>query len=678
MNGSKSLWLGVTLALMLAATCACVGKSSAQQPDPATRKTIDKKMAELAGSIAELRTMAKKDAKLAAVMPDVEIYHQAAVWVTRLNEFGNKETAGWTVEVLDKGLERAKKATKGDFSWLTATGRTMVRGYRSEIDESIQPYAVTLPADYDRHSNGKWRCDLVMHGRDNDLTEVKFLHQHGDKAAPKGLNYIKIDVYGRGNNAYRWAGEIDVLEAEAAVFGWRKSLLNDLDKHWPLHVLRGFSMGGAGAWHIGLHYPDKWCVIGPGAGFTTTHGYVAKMPADLGWPQEQMLRIYDAVPYAENAFNVPVVAYGGEKDPQLQASKNIEAALKQTKLPLNFQILVAPGLAHQFPAEWQKKEEDAYAPFVKAGRPDYPKRVRFVTYTLKYNTCDWVEIIGLEKHYEKAVVDAERTANGFKVATTNVDALRLTLGKEGVGANGQVEVLIDNQKVLITPHRSANHPPVLQKRDGQWHGTMTADWEIDYRPGKKVPRLQGPIDDAFTGPFLCIRGTGKPWSDRVHDYAEASLKRFQEEWAKYMRGDLPVKNDVDVTKEDIDWKNLILFGDPGSNSLVAKAMAKLPLVWTKEKLTIGDKMYDAQSHLPLMIYRNPLTRDRKLVFHDRYIVLNSGHTFHADDFKGTNALLYPRLGDYAVLKLADKGGPLAHSVVLNGLFDEQWKVYAGK
>src|SRR5687767_15243023 len=32
-------------------------------------------------------------------------------------------------------------------------------------------------------------------------------------------------------------------------------------------------------------------------------------------------------------------------------------------------------------------------------------------------------------------------------------------------------------------------------------------------------------------------------------------------------------------------------------------------------------------------------------------VLNSGHTFHAKDFQGTNALLYPRLGDYALLKV---------------------------
>ena len=32
-------------------------------------------------------------------------------------------------------------------------------------------------------------------------------------------------------------------------------------------VLRGFSMGGAGTWHLGLHHPDQFCVPGAGSRF---------------------------------------------------------------------------------------------------------------------------------------------------------------------------------------------------------------------------------------------------------------------------------------------------------------------------------------------------------------------------------------------------------------------------
>ena len=76
----------------------------------------------------------------------------------------------------------------------------------------------------------------------------------------------------------------------------------------------------------------------------------------------------------------------------------------------------------------------------------------------------------------------------------------------------------------------------------------------------------------------------------------------------------------------------------------------------------------AAEHVPVLIYPNPLNPGR-------YVVLNSGHTFHAADFQGTNALLYPRLGDYAVLKLqptaADSAGRASGHI---GLFDEYWKL----
>src|SRR5262249_38628398 len=151
---------------------------------------------------------------------------------------------------------------------------------------------------------------------------------------PKDRDFIQLEPYGRGNNAYRWAGEKDVFEA---LDGFRYARGYDESPVDSCRiVLRGFSMGGAGTWHIGFHHPDKFCVIGPGAGFTTTHGYIANLPKQLPEYQEQCLRIYDAVDYAENAFNVPIVAYSGEIDAQKKAADNIENLLKAFKEPVKF------------------------------------------------------------------------------------------------------------------------------------------------------------------------------------------------------------------------------------------------------------------------------------------------------------------------------------------------------
>ncbi len=123
-----------------------------------------------------------------------------------------------------------------------------------------------LPAEYGKERK-KWRIEVVLHGRNSGLTEVSFLHQHnGDKPAPSDLDHVRIDIFGRGNVAYRWAGEVDVSEAVDNFLNveqrLRRGELLDINRG----VLRGFSMGGAGTWHLGLHAPERWCVNQPRRG----------------------------------------------------------------------------------------------------------------------------------------------------------------------------------------------------------------------------------------------------------------------------------------------------------------------------------------------------------------------------------------------------------------------------
>jgi predicted esterase len=619
--------------------------------------------------IDALRRQGLKEPQLS----DMLVYHRAAASTVKLDEFTHKDTAEWVLEALDGGLFRASQAAQGEYPWYFIAGQSLVRGYRSRIDGTVQPFAVTLPADYGQQPNKKYRVDVVLHGRDDGLTEAKFLSQYRAARAPAGQDFIRLVVYGRGNNAFRWAGETDVQEALSTFIATEALFKRDhlLDKQRV--VLRGFSMGGAGSWHIGLHRPDQWCVIGPGAGFTATHGY-AKIPDKLPTYQEACLRIYDAMDYAENAFNVPVVAYAGAEDPQRQAALNIQAKLKPLGIPM--QLLLAPGLAHKFPPEWQREAEKAYTPFVKAGIPKYPNRVHFVTYTLKYPACFWVELLGLDKHYQRASVDAERTLDmdktkeGFTVKTANVRAFGLTLPE---GATQDQVVVIDGQKVEARPWLMPDNSFQIhfERQQGRWRHTLAPLITVAraQRPQKESGRC-GPIDDAFRESFLCVRPapSSKPWHPATNKYVEADLARFQREWVKYFRGELPVKEDADVTIDDFAKYNLILFGDPASNSLIGHVLGKLPLTWTKEYIVLNGQKFSAVDHVPVLIYPNPLNPSH-------YVVLNSGHTFHEADFKGTNALLYPRLGDFAVLRLTAPGDdPLAVQVATAGLFDEYWQV----
>lgn len=584
---------------------------------------------------------------------DVEIYHKAAEWIVRHGEWLHNDSGKWTLAILDQGLQRAADAAKGKAPWREPAGKTVSFAYRSKVDGSVQPYAVTYPLDYGKDPKKKWRLDVVLHGRDGTICEVKFLYQHNGKVAAKDQDYVQLEVYGRGNNAYRWAGETDVFEAMTTFIEIEQTLGRDLIDT-SKQILRGFSMGGAGTWHIGLHYPKLWRAIGPGAGFTTTHGYIKNLPDPLPSYQEACLRIYDAVDYAENAFNLPIVAYSGEKDAQKAAADNIEKRLKDLKIN-TMTHLIGPGLEHQFPLEHQQRVHAEFTKILEQNRVTYPSEVKFTTYTLKHPYADWIMLRGLEKHYTKAQIHAVHSAGKITITTSNITAIRVRLPNRGATAYSEIE--IDGNKLQASPFG------FYSRTMGKW-----ARPELPPEALAKSPDVMGPIDDAFTRDFLCVRGTGTPWNEIANTAADAQLQRFEKEWDKWMRGKLPIKTDKAVTEDDIKLKHLILFGDPSSNSLIAKTLPKLPITWNREQLIVGGQKYETAKHLPMLIYPNPLNPKK-------YIVLNSGHTFHEADFKGTNALLYPRLGDYAVVRpLPTRQDPAAFEVMKAGIFDDSWRI----
>src|SRR5262249_28673037 len=159
-------------------------------------------------------------------------------------------------------------------------------------------------------------------------------------------------------------------------------------------------------------------------------------------------------------------------------------------------------------------------------------------WTLKYPRCHWIELLGLGEHYARAEIDANVAADGSVDVKEPINITCFAILPPVL--QGAVPKLRVAGRDVPLPAREGIIPPrksVIGKRDGKWVylGELGAV-ELD---GKR-PGLQGPIDDAFTTPFLCVRGTGKPWNVAVHAWSEVSLKRFAHEWNRYFRGDLPI------------------------------------------------------------------------------------------------------------------------------------------
>ena len=187
--------------------------------------------------------------------------------------------------------------------------------------------------------------------------------------------------------------------------------------------------------------------------------------------------------------------------------------------------------------------------------------------------------------------------------------------------------------------------------------------------GQKHPGVCGPIDHAFMSSFLFVRPTGKPLNAKVGAWATAEFDHAIDFWRKTYRGEAPVKDDSAITQDDIQNSNLILWGDPSSNKVLALIIAKLPVQWSFSQLAFGGKTYDAAHTAPVLIFPNPLNPSK-------YVVLNSGVTFREVALLN-NADQTPKLPDWAIVDLnTPPDGKWPGKVEAAGFFDEQWKVPA--
>ncbi len=616
---------------------------------------------QLGREIASLRDRLKGKPALLELLPDVQVYYNAVYYAVTYHEIFNAREIPVARTLLNQGLERARALAEVKAPWATATG-LVVRGYVSRIDGSVQPYGLVVPASYRPDAPYRHRLNVWCHGRGETLSELNFID--GRQKSPGEFtpaNAFVLHPYGRYCNANKFAGEIDLFEA-----------LDHARKHYPIDAdriaVRGFSMGGAACWQYAVHYAGRWAAAAPGAGFAETAKFLKVFqnePVQPTWYERKLWHLYDCTDYALNLFNCPTVAYSGEIDKQKQAADVMARALAAEGLSLVH--VIGPQTAHRYHPQAKEEINRRIDAIVARGRNPVPRRVRFTTWTLRYNDMLWLTVDGLDKHWERARVDAEIVDDHtVRVGTGNVAALTLAMpaGWCPLDNTRRPRVVLDGQDLEAAP--------VLSDRSWAAHFRKTGDrWSAVASPEdgflRKRHGLQGPIDDAFMDSFLMVRPTGKARHAAVGTWVAGEMAHAVEHWRRQFRGEARVKDDTAVTAADIASHNLILWGDPESNQVLAKIADKLPIRWDGQGVRVGKQTYAGDRHVPVLIYPNPLNPKK-------YVVLNSGFTYREYDYLN-NARQVPKLPDYAVVDTRVPASARAPGgIVTAGFFGERWEL----
>ena len=584
---------------------------------------------------------------------DAAIFLKAVRYALEFDEWYDKKAADGVkkaMRLLDEAEGRMESLKRDEVPWMQGAG-WKVLGFFSAVDGSAQPYAVEVPEGLKWGAGEKavpmW---IWLHGRGDTATDLHFIAGRlgatkPGQFQPKGT--IVIHPFGRYCNGWKSAGETDVFEA-------RDDAVARFNVDGDRIALAGFSMGGAGAWHLGAHFADQWACVHAGAGFVDVKRYQKLTPEKMPPVYEQTLwGVYDVPGYARNFFNVPLVVYSGEQDSQRDSAAYMEEVLAGEGF--NMRHHIGPGMGHKYHPEVIQTVQAEIEAAVAKGREAMPKKVVLQTRTLGYSKLFWVRLLSQEKAWEDTRIEAELGEKGMlRVVTKNVGAFEV---KPSFAVSG---VVVDG--AVFGPKERA----FLKGDDGKWRvGRLDV-------AGRKREGQSGPIEEPLKRSFVVVLPEGDSAWVAVTKWVNAESQHFLKRWRGLMRGEVRVKKAAEVTAEDMLKHTLVLWGDAKSNPLVAKVLAagstkKLPMMWDEKVLRLGRVEVDGATHVPVMVRPNPMEPRGT-------VILNSGLTFREAHDK-TNSLQNPKLPDWAVLEVT--GAPDAERagrVVGAGFFGERWGV----
>ncbi len=449
--------------------------------------------------------------------------------------------------------------------------------FLSAIDGSVQYYAVH-PAQED----GPGRALILStHG-----AGVEAIGQ-ADAYGPKDWAHLVAPTNRRpfGFDWEDWGREdaMEVLEIA------QRSLRTDPMKTY----LTGHSMGGHGAWYLGLTHPDRFAAVGPSAGWVSFFSYGGAQRPEDSEPISEVFRRTtnpsDTLSLASNARMSKFYVLHGERDDNVpvRESRAMRDALAGVKA--DFQYHEQPGAGH-----WWDDDPAPGAACVdwppmmslfresRLSTPSATNVVEFATFHPAISgSYSWMRIEKQARPLELSKVRFERTPGGVKGETVNV--VRLALFPSAFdGVSPPFLVDLDGRRLSLSRRPGDGFAAVFVRRDGVWD--FAGESRAEERGG--VRHL---FKQAFRNFAVLVYGTAGTPEENSWSLAKA---RFDAETFAYRgNGAFRVVSDREAFARGLlrGDNNVVLYGNADSNSAWREAFRGCPIAVRRGIVRIGSR-----------------------------------------------------------------------------------------
>lgn len=536
------------------------------------------------------------------------------------------------------------------------------RTFISDIDGSVQYYGVqpAWPVPASRRPLG---LVLSLHGAG--------VEARGQAAAYSPKTWANIVApTNRRPYGFDWEdwGRLDALE-----------VLREAKRRYgcdPSRVyLTGHSMGGHGAWHVGVTCPDLFAAVGPSAGWVSFASYGGGSATEPTSPLAAMLdrarTPSDTLALLPNLASLGVYILHGADDDNVPVDQahTMAAALQEFHRDTVFHE--EPGVGHW----WDLSDEPGadcvdWAPlfdfFARHARPplDAVRRVRFTTASPGVSAdCHWVRIECQTVPLSLSRVDIQWDpwTRRFVGTTENVSRLSLSLTHALPGE--PLAVRLDGSTI------DSVRWPVAERlwlsRDAQgWHVTPPPS------PDLKSPGRYGTFKDAFRNRMLFVYGTGGSARDQQLAYAKA---RYDAESFWYRgNGAVDVIPDTQFDPTSEPDRNVILYGNAETNAAWSALLGDSPIQVRPGRVEWQDRSLEGDALVCLLVRPRRGSASASV----GAIAVTGAAGFYASELARyfVAGAEYP---DYVVFSV-DRDAVGSGGALLAGFFGPDWRIESGE
>ena len=361
--------------------------------------------------------------------------------------------------------------------------------YRSEIDESHQPYALYVPSGYDRRS--PWPLIINLHGtsagRGEELVGQASKSYTADRNAlflwaAERHGALLATPYGRGITEFRGTGENDVFRVLEEV---QRQYNVDADRV----ALTGLSMGGTASYELGLHHPGVFSAVAP---IAAAHSFE--------W-------------LAANGQHIPFWCIGGEHDRDFIKHGGLSCAklMIEKGYPTRLSVLETREHGDFIPELFDRVVEW----LLRHRLVRHPSEYAFSAVLPMFGQAYWTAIDAISEPGPVATINARVVSpTHISLKTENTTALAVLPDCALIDMTRPLEFEIDGQST-ITSTVAPDLEVMLTKEEGRWRAAVGPRREISLTAHRTHPVAEAPRQ-------LTMQGVEAPLANWIADAIRAA------------------------------------------------------------------------------------------------------------------------------------------------------------